>query len=54
MNATIKYGLVAVGAVFLADKISGTFTDSGDSETEKLMWKIVTAAVTGAALSKLV
>lgn len=54
MNGAMKFALVAVIAVFGADKISGTFTDSNDTETEKLMWKIAAAAVLGAAASKLV
>lgn len=53
MNATMKAGLVAVGAVFIADKVAGTFTDSGDSESEKLIWKVAVAGIVGAALSKL-
>lgn len=54
MNATMKFAVVAIGAVFLADKVAGTFTDSADSDTEKLIWKIAVAGVTGAALSKLI
>ena len=50
----MKAALISIGAVFIADKIAGTFTDAADSETEKLLWKIATAGVVGAALSKLV
>lgn len=53
MNATMKTGLVAVIAVFAADKIAGTFTDNNDSDTEKLLWKVISAAIIGVAASKL-
>lgn len=54
MNGTMKFALISVVAVFAADKIAGTFTDANDSETEKLLWKIASAAVVGVAVSKLV
>ncbi len=54
MNATMKFALVGVVSVFAADKIAATFTDAADSETEKLMWKIASAAVVAVAMSKLV
>lgn len=54
MNATMRIGLIAIIAVFAADKVAGTFTDAGDSDTEKLLWKVASAAIVGVAASKLI
>jgi hypothetical protein len=52
MTPMVKYVIATVAAAWISDKVVGQFTDGGDSATEKLMWRLGSAALVGAIVSK--
>jgi len=52
MNATMKTVLAAVAVAYLSDMAVRQFTDAADSDTERLIWRVGSAAAIGIAVAK--
>jgi hypothetical protein len=53
MNSMVKAALAAVATVYISDMLVGTLTSAEDSATERLLWRLGSAAAVGIAVSKI-
>jgi hypothetical protein len=52
MNAMLKMVLMAALIAWISDMAVKQFTSATDSDTERLIWRLGSAAAAGVALSK--